>query len=319
MRSREKQNELNYQLFWAAKANNADKVREAIEAGAELNFVNHDDTPLKIAAYDGYAEIVSILLDAGAKPNGVSSGNTIAHPLYFAIINDHEDVVRVMVDRDFNKPDLNVYMWHQMTPLKAAARFGCAGIVKLLLDHGARHDIGYGSSGGFSALSYAAEAEENALAVAQALVAAGADVNSVEVCGETPLHHAAEYGALDVVRLLVSRGARQDAKSTSGATPVHVAADKGHQAVVEFFREAHKEQQAALKQANSRIGTNSMFAATKGVDPEVEKKAQNAVLEAMMRERPERVVEALRSIDDELVAKLTFVCAEKNIWANTGK
>src|SRR5262245_3269930 len=58
-----------------------------------------------------------------------------------------------------------------------------------------------------------------------ALVKAGADVNSKERRGEaTPLMYAAAFGSLDTTRLLLDRGADVKARNTNGATALMWAA-----------------------------------------------------------------------------------------------
>ena len=68
--------------------------------------------------------------------------------------------------------------------------------------------------------------ELDALAGAQALLDAGADVNARERSGRTALHAAAAKGYSDVVKLLVERGADVAAKDIDGATPIDAANGK---------------------------------------------------------------------------------------------
>ncbi len=62
----------NEDLLKAVKAGNAKAVSAALKAGADVNTRTKDkdgDTPLIIAAENGYREIVKILLKAGADVN----------------------------------------------------------------------------------------------------------------------------------------------------------------------------------------------------------------------------------------------------------
>ena len=64
------------------------------------------------------------------------------------------------------------------------------------------------------------------LSVAQALLAAGADIEcTTKACGWSPLHCAALYGNLEAAQLLVTAGANTSRKDTLGSfTPLHLAA-----------------------------------------------------------------------------------------------
>ncbi|EKX49720.1 hypothetical protein GUITHDRAFT_60431, partial [Guillardia theta CCMP2712] len=64
-----------------------------------------------------------------------------------------------------------------------------------------------------------------------------ANVNAVDVHGETPLHKAAAQGHVGIVRMLLEEGADCMANSKQ-QTPLHKAAQRGHSGIVrEMLRE----------------------------------------------------------------------------------
>jgi len=69
------------------------------------------------------------------------------------------------------------------------------------------------------------------------VLAAGADVNTKDRVGRTPLHSAAGEGHKEVVKLLIAEGADVNAKldGDGGATPLHSAAGEGHKEIVELL------------------------------------------------------------------------------------
>ena len=67
------------------------------------------------------------------------------------------------------------------------------------------------------------EQEENAIQIAERLIALGADVNETSITGWAPLHAAAFYGSDRLVRFLVEKGAKVDAMTGCGRTPISLA------------------------------------------------------------------------------------------------
>ena len=75
--------------------------------------------------------------------------------------------------------------------------------------------------------------------VVEILLEAGADVNTLDRRGATPLHHAAGEGRGDIVRLLLARGANPSYRDDGWeATPLDWAQHRGGEEVVRILKEA---------------------------------------------------------------------------------
>ncbi|KAG5191067.1 ankyrin repeat-containing domain protein [Tribonema minus] len=114
-------------------------------------------------------------------------------------------------------------------PLHFAAYSGSLQCTELLLRAGARHDQ-VTEPGGHTPLHVAcgcarphAEASGASVAVATALLAAGADARAADAAGQTCLHMAAARGVTELVRALITHGARPDAPDADGWLPQQVA------------------------------------------------------------------------------------------------
>jgi ankyrin repeat protein len=203
----------------ALKARDVAQVRNLIAAGADINEKVQRDFPLNVAATFGPAEMVAILLDAGAdieKP-----GRDGLQPLHNAVILGQKDIVALLLQKGAlvdAKDKLG------RTPLvNFAARAGSnIEIPKMLLAAGADPNIASAKDDDSpSALQYAAETGN--LELAELLLAARADVNFQNQYGWTPLHQAVENARPEIARLLIAHGADVNVTNKLGKTPLALA------------------------------------------------------------------------------------------------
>ncbi|KAH3759146.1 Ankyrin repeat protein [Pelomyxa schiedti] len=191
-------------------------------------------TPLLLAATGGHAELVGVLVGAGAKPDldlG-SSRLECATPLFVASRSGCVDIVRTLVTEA--KADVNKCRADDgRSPLFVASQFGHAGVVEVLISQGhpdvnkatrkdGRTPVLVASEFGFSS-------------VVDLLICKGrCDVNQAANDGSTPLMAASGHGHTEVVELLIKKGHADvnKAKSGDGCTALLMASENGHAAVV---------------------------------------------------------------------------------------
>lgn len=118
-----------------------------------------------------------------------------------------------------------------MTPLHFAAWHGHRAVAEVLLASGA--DMEARTCWGVTPLAVAA-GEGNSPEVVQLLLSRGAEVNVRDSSGRTPLWIAAIRGNLAVVKILAGGGADINASDEDGLTPLRVA--RPHEQVFEFLR-----------------------------------------------------------------------------------
>src|SRR5438034_6975999 len=110
-------------------------TRLLIQAGANANTKTRlgGVTPLQLAATNGNAAIVELLLKAGAEVNAPNSNGTT--PLMFASASGKTDAIRILLDHGANVNGRDSS--HGQTAVMFAAALNRAAAIKLLADRGA--------------------------------------------------------------------------------------------------------------------------------------------------------------------------------------
>ena len=114
-----------------------ERVRSGIEQGLDVNRVDAEGrTALMMAAFEGYSDIVGLLLEHGAEVDKSDSAGRTA--LMYAASGPFPQTVKLLIQSgaDVNHAD-EVEHW---TALMLAAAEGHKPVVELLLQHGAKID-----------------------------------------------------------------------------------------------------------------------------------------------------------------------------------
>ncbi len=240
-------------LMFAAREGHLAVVRELIRGGADVNQVSGADSlsPLTMAIVNGRLDIAKLLLDEGAAPNSLSKNGSGAlwatidarwpERTWYPPANiteertTHLELLQALLDKGAD-PNVRIVRkpWYRTfhgdwanpvgaTPFWLAAKANDVEAMRLLIAGGANPSIP--STAGVTPLQVAAGygiepqvtnfAPNARLAAVRFLVEeVGADVNSRDSQGYTPLHGAALSANHDVLLYLVAMGA--DIKARAG-------------------------------------------------------------------------------------------------------
>jgi len=124
-------------LIEAILSSRPDEAAALVERGTPVDGISrYGSTPLYTAAVQGEAEIVRMLLEAGADPNQESTGESDGTPLCGAASWGFADVVRLLL-RYGADPNLRESGGGPKTALAWARRNHHDEVVRLLLENGA--------------------------------------------------------------------------------------------------------------------------------------------------------------------------------------
>ncbi|KAJ1910564.1 Glycerophosphocholine phosphodiesterase [Tieghemiomyces parasiticus] len=213
-------------------------------------------TPLHYAAVNGFAAVTHLLLRSLYRLQPGTDINSPAWcdhdgctPLFYAVINNHFAVVRTLVDQGkIHDVDLALTVPNTPTPTSEARPLGA-----LARNRGDPASTTVLSTSQSFLLLRSHLSTPLAIAcklglndIAAFLLARGANCNSTDEDGETPLHLAARGGHVGILKLLVRAEASSDGAVADlnhqdaryGWTPLEVAAREGHLACVQLLIDA---------------------------------------------------------------------------------
>lgn len=218
------------EFFEAVEQDDVRQVREFLKSNrsAATAFSSSGDTALHLAARNDHAEIVKVLLAAGANPNARNDnamGETALHVSSQRGDSTSRMSVLPLLIAAGGKVNLGDAREGSM-PLHAALSNGNLTNASILLMSKANPNAADRS--GRTPLFEAMHKDSIRRPAIQLLLSAGANPNLRGSDGQTPLHLAAFYGDEASVRMLFSVNSDVNARSKSGETPLHLAAKQNH-------------------------------------------------------------------------------------------
>ena len=234
-------------LFQASFGGDLDAVNYLLQHGVNVNYESGTLSVLGIAAMIGHAHIVQRLLN---EPDiKVNLQNHIGHtPLSLASWYGHSAVVQVLLNNPATAIDPNDEEEGQ-TPLSLAVEQGHTSIVRLLLAKGANPNSQ--DRQGRTPLMWAAKkerSEETKLLLAASQIMP----NRSDRFGLSPLAEAVERGNDVIVRLLLAHpDVDMDTPDHHRMTPLHRAKRHGYRDMMIFFDQARARRASATSHSTS--------------------------------------------------------------------
>jgi ankyrin repeat protein len=235
-----------------------------LESGAILEVRDDiDRTPLILAAENGQAEVVKLLIDIGVDKEAQDRDDRTA--LYAAAELGHENVVKLLLELGANKEGAYEY-----TPLGAAVTEGHWTVAKLLLDNDVNPE---GTSDKYCKAAVLSAASWGNADMVKQLLDKGADINAVECdYGWTALTRAAENGNEEVVKVLLGYDALniEAYDEYNHGSALFLAVANGHEAVAKLLLENGADWQAKNEDEETLLD----IAASKGNEEMVKRLLQ---------------------------------------------
>ena len=203
-------------LHAAVCVNNADIVSVLLEFHPFIDSRAEpgDVTPLAIAAFEDYTDIVEILANHGASVNIVFTDDEsefMLTPLLVAVANGNSDMVSVLLKHG---AQIKTPMASVSNALLCAIQENRVQILKILLDFVLLSDKSLSPPS--SSTNDESELKHNRL------------IDITDSSGTSILHSATELGQLEAVELLLRYGAFASLQDIDGNSPLHVATLEGH-------------------------------------------------------------------------------------------
>ncbi|CAC5381062.1 unnamed protein product [Mytilus coruscus] len=207
-------------------------VRLLINEGAEINkSTKLGVTPLFAACTGGDTSIVNILVEQGAGVNYITKfGNT---PLVAAGCGGFESIVKTLVNKGAS---VNKTFENEESPLLVACKRGHENIVRLLIEHGAA--INYATKSGNTSLNVACCGGYES--IVQLLINKKASINKTNENNGSPLYVSCLRGYKNIVQLLLEKGAKAN-YSENNYVPLHAACLRGDYKIAKLLIKKQSE------------------------------------------------------------------------------
>ena len=215
-----------------------DMMKLLIENGANINYADENEfTPLNIAIETGDMELTKFLITNGANVNSLMPYGGV-NLIGWAISENNMDLLQILIENGANVNNTNGDSWAG-TPLMTASRLGLDNVVRILLSRNA--DINAVDMNGNTALHTAALNSQ--LSVVKLLLEKNPSLDIQNKVGNTALHLAVISGNIDIVGELVLKGANTRIKNDDGKYPRDIARANNSAAIFEVLREAENKNQ----------------------------------------------------------------------------
>ncbi|CAN9387812.1 unnamed protein product [Alternaria alternata] len=228
-------------LHIAAREGHLGVIEVLLEAGADINAMQSDDTALIRATSRGHKETVALLLDKGAEVNALNGYKSNA--IQVASSNGNKEILEVLLDKG---ADVNAVAVEGDTALQKASYKGHKEIVDLLIGRGTNvHAQGHWYGTAIQAASYGGYKE-----IVELLLDKGANINAQGGRYGNALQAASHNGHTECIELLLDKGADINAQGGLLGNALEAACASGGKETAELLLERGADIGNALELAS---------------------------------------------------------------------
>ncbi len=253
----------NDALRYAVYRGNIDMIKSLLGMGADINSKNNSEsTPLMLAIYNGNTGLIKFLIEKGAD---IKLKNDSFNDALMCAADSPKplpEIFELLIEKGAG---INTRDNENATPLMIVMSKADAGMIKFLIEKGA--DVKLKDDRGNTALNYAIDTEplkkragnkngagkdierkafeiflKNKFEIVKLLIEKGAEVNSINNKGESPIFLAVDKGNLEIIRLLIERGADLNIREKNGKPLLKIAFDRGNKEVIATLQKAGAKQ-----------------------------------------------------------------------------
>lgn len=272
-------------LMFAARQGAIETAQVLVAAGVDLNVAEpqYGFTAMQTAIFNGHYDMAAFLMEKGAdvddgslyvavEMRNLATYSNRPNPPEIDRKLTSLDVITQLLNRgaDPNRPYTktipprqaqgNINVTPGATPLFRAIRSTDLVVVRLLMDKGANPSVktkdgstplmvasGLGARRSGDEEVTEAEGRADPLEAIKLFLQAGADINGVNIAGNTAMHYAAQTGANRIVEFLATSGAKLDVKNKDSKTPLDMALAPGPRQMYDNASGAQKSTVALIR------------------------------------------------------------------------
>lgn len=237
-------------LHYAAEAGNVITAKVIIKHGGKIHALdNQARTPFHIAIANGNIQMVKFLVKQGADINGINPGQT-SSPLCYALHNQQPSIFLLLAEKGAMINGTS----NGIKPIIEAMNHRVYDVVEFLLDKGVSLYT-RGASG--ESIFHICVQQDNIL-FAQKILGRQFNVNDKETSfGKTPLHIACEEKkSIAMIDLLIDHGAEIESGDNAGRTPLYYAIVNMNKELVAYLL---KKSAAAINNIVCRAGRSAVY------------------------------------------------------------
>jgi ankyrin repeat protein len=231
-------------LSYACENGNIEIVTELLNNGAEIDHSKYqkhqEDTfinPIYFAIQNNHTDIVKLMIEKGLDMEFIhlDMSYELKQPLQMAVDNDNVEIVSLLI-----KYGVDLSNWNGIFPFYDACSRGNHKIVQAFIDGGMRGDCTYD----YQVQRYEDDdprQTENVLMcastieVVRILVENGGNLNAVTSDGRTVLYINCQKGNIDIVSYLIDKGAQINITTHDNKTPLSIACENNNVEIVNLL------------------------------------------------------------------------------------